>query len=79
MKDDKIVEVKINGQDLDPERSYHVLTIDYLQHGGGNMTFLTDPSYLYVSDFKLRDALINGLAKKDTLRASLDGRFVEIR
>ena len=79
MKENKIVEVKINGEDLDPERSYYVLTIDYLQHGGSNMTFLTDPSYLYVSDVKLRDALISGLSKKDTLRASLDGRFLEIR
>ena len=79
MKDGKIEEVKINGKDLDPDRNYHVLTIDYLQHGGSNMTFFTDPSYLYVSDVKLRDALISGLSKKDTLKVSLDGRFAEIR
>jgi len=77
MRNDKITKVKINGKDLNPDKNYYVLTIDYLQHGGGNMTFLTDPEYLYVSDLKVRDALIRSFSKTDTLRASLDGRFVE--
>lgn len=79
IKDGEMESVKIKGRDLDPDRNYYVLTIDYLQNGGGNMTFLKDPEYLYASEVKVRDVLINGLSKKDTLRASLDGRLTEIR
>ena len=79
IRNDSAEEVTINGNELDATSNYYVLTIDYLQHGGGNMTFLTDPEYLYVSDLKVRDVLISGLSKKDTLRASLDGRLAEIR
>jgi 5'-nucleotidase len=79
IRGDRLETVKIKGKDLNPSSNYHVLTIDYLQHGGNNMTFLTDPEYLYESDLKVRDVLINGLSKKDTLRASLDGRFAEIQ
>lgn len=61
----------------DPSKSYHVLTIDYLQHGGGNMTFLTQPEYLYVSDVKVRDALIRNFRVQDTLKTGLDGRFTD--
>lgn len=61
----------------DPSKSYHVLTIDYLQHGGGNMTFLTQPEYLYVSDVKVRDALIRNFRVRDSLKTGLDGRFTD--
>jgi len=61
----------------DPSKSYHVLTIDYLQHGGGNMNFLTQPEYLYVSDVKVRDALIRNFRVQDTLKTGLDGRFTD--
>ena len=70
-------EIHIGNEKWDSSRSYHVLTIDYLQHGGGNMTFLTKPQYLYVSDVKVRDALILNLRKRDTLKAGLDGRFTD--
>lgn len=73
----KAPQVWIGQEKWNPSRSYHVLTIDYLQHGGGNMTFLTNPDYLYVSDLKVRDALIHNFRKRDTLKASLDKRFTD--
>lgn len=75
LENGKITGTEIGGQKLDPSKSYYVLTIDYLQNGGGNMTFFKDPEYLYISDLKVRDALIQSFSKTDTLRASLDGRF----
>jgi len=71
----KTPKVRIGKKRWDPNKSYHVLTIDYLQHGGGNMTFLTQPEYLYVSDVKVRDALIRNFRARDTLKTRLDGRF----
>ena len=79
LSEGKDPEVWIGKKKWDPKRSYHVLTIDYLQHGGGNMTFLTDPEYLYVSDLKVRDALIGNFRKRDTLESGLDGRFTDSR
>ena len=73
----KAPEVMIGNKKWDPMKSYYVLTIDYLQHGGGNMTFLTRPEYLYVSEVKVRDALIRNFRSKDTLNTGLDGRFTD--
>ena len=75
LKQGKAPQVWIGQNKWDPEKNYHVLTIDYLQHGGGNMTFLTEPEYLYVSDVKVRDALIRNFRRQDTLKTGLDGRF----
>ncbi len=73
----KAPEVWIGTEKWNPLKSYHVLTIDYLQHGGGNMTFLTEPDYLFVSDLKVRDALIRDFRRRDTLYTALDGRFTD--
>ena len=68
-------QIKIGGNPYDPSRSYHVLTIDYLQHGGDGMSFLANPKYLYVTDIKVRDALIANFRSLDTLKTQLDGRL----
>ena len=79
LSDNKKSEVLIRNKKWDPNKKYHVLTIDYLQHGGGNMTFLEEPDYLYVSDLKVREVLISNFRSLDTLRAALDGRFKDLR
>ena len=79
LEPNKDPEIWIGKKKYDPQKSYHVLTIDYLQHGGGNMTFLTEPEYLYVSDLKVRDALIRDFRARDTLNTGLDGRFTDKR
>lgn len=75
---DEIQQVTIDGRPLDPERAYYVVTSDYLQNGGDNMTFFKDPVYLYRTDLKIRDMLIGSFSKTDTLKAPLDGRFKQL-
>ena len=70
--------ILIKGVPFDKDRSYYVLTHDYLQHGGDNMAFFKDPMELYPLQYKVRDALIDHLKMTDTLRGSLDGRFIKI-
>jgi len=72
---DSFSKAEIRGERFDPKKNYYVLTHDYLQHGGNNMIFFTKPLQLYVSDLKVRDALLESFAKTDTLKAKLDGRF----
>ncbi|MGI9532073.1 5'-nucleotidase C-terminal domain-containing protein [Lutimonas sp.] len=78
LKNGALVHIKIQGQNFDVTKKYWVLTHDYLQHGGDNMSFFTQPLSLYTSSFKVRDALIGNLKQQDTLHASLDNRFVQI-
>lgn len=67
--------VSIGGKPLDPNRNYYVLTSDYLQHGGDRMDFLKEPELLFVSQWKVRDALMAYLKAVDTLHTEMDGRL----
>ena len=78
LKGEDLSKIKIQEKTFDSEKSYWVLTHDYLQHGGDNMSFFTQPLDLFVSDYKVRDALIDHLRKLDTLHSSLDNRFSKI-
>ena len=75
LKGEVLSKIEIQGKTFDPEKSYWVLTHDYLQHGGDNMSFFTEPLDLFTTDYKVRDALIDHLRTLDTLESSLDNRF----
>ncbi len=76
---DSLISIEIQGKKFDINKNYWVLTHDYLQHGGDNMSFFTDPLSLYVAEYKVRDALIENLKQLDTLKSSLDNRFSKIK
>lgn len=65
----------INNQPFDVNKSYFVLTSDYLQTGGDRMDFFKNPEELYKLEYKLRHAIIDEFKSLDTLKANLDGRF----
>lgn len=55
---DECVEIKIDGKDIDPKRTYRVATIDYLAEGGDYMESLTDHELVGQSDkFLFEDML----------------------
>lgn len=66
----------INNIPFNKEKSYFVLTSDYLQHGGDNMNFFKSPINLFPIDYKLRNAIIDYLKEQDTVKVSLDGRIL---
>ncbi len=74
----KLSSILINGAPFDVSKNYFVLTHDYLQHGGDQMTFFKDPISIYDTEYKVRDAIIDYLKDIDTLNAKLDGRFINI-
>lgn len=57
------------------EKTYHVLTSDYLQQGGDQMNFFNNPVALHKLDYKLRNAMIDYFKKTDTITPKLDQRF----
>lgn len=67
----------INGKPINPNSNYFVATYDYLYNGGNRMTFFQTNDSLYVLDYRMRNAMIDYFKKVDTIRSSLDGRFVK--
>lgn len=68
--------ILIEGKSLQKDRTYLVLTTDYLQQGGDNMKFFGDPISLTRVKYKLRNALIDYFKEGiDTVQATLDKRM----
>lgn len=78
-KGKKIIELKINGQDFDINKTYKITTSDYLAGGGDKYYFFKDPIRTEILDYKLRDAIIDYMIeenkKGNTLKFSTDGRI----
>ncbi|WP_300569216.1 5'-nucleotidase [Flavobacterium sp.] len=52
-------DIRIKDQPLNLEKSYFVVTSDYLANGGDNMNFFKDPIRVVDLDYKLRNILID--------------------
>jgi len=66
--------LKINDEVFDKNKTYSVLTTDYLQGGGDKMDFFKNPNKLTKIDYKMRDAIINYFKSVDTLKTAIDNR-----
>ena len=78
LKDDRFENILIRDKPFNPSKNYYVLTHDYLQHGGDNMSFFKNSVSLFNTQYKVRDAIIDYLVKEDTIQAQTDGRFTKI-
>ncbi len=78
-ENNKIVEVKIKGKDIEPGKVYFVATNDYLYNGGDSMTFFKPNDSLYVLNYKIRNALIDNFKKTDTINPTIDDRFTQLK
>ena len=72
--------VSVNDKPLDSNRSYYVVTSDYLADGGDNMNFFKEPLERIHTGIKIRDAIIDhfrilGLANKP-ITSAIDGRLI---
>ena len=67
MKDRHAYDISINGEPLDPERTYVVATIDYLANGGDNMKAFTRGKQIATSQVQLKFNVID-IIKEMTAR-----------
>ena len=67
-------DLKINGKKFNKNKTYNVLTSDYLQTGGDGMDFFKNPQKLTALNYKMRDAIIDYFKKTDTLKVVIDNR-----
>lgn len=68
--------LKINNQPLDKNKTYKVVTSNYLQSGGDKMYFFENPISLFESNYLIRDAIKSHFNSKDTLVSKLDNRVI---
>ena len=66
----------IGGEEFDINKSYYVLTSNYLQEGGDKMNFFKDPIELHELNLNIRDILINNIKKRKSLSSKLDNRII---
>ena len=74
-----IKEVTLNGEAIDPDRIYRVVTLDYLADGNDNMSAMRNALSHHNTGVTLRDVMID-YVKKETrrgnpIRSYLDGRI----
>lgn len=81
-KDGNLIDAKVGGKSVDPEKEYHVATIDYLAEGNDRMdAFKKAITKTQPKDVVLRDLLIDYIkycdAKGKFVDAKVEGRIVE--
>jgi len=78
IRGDLAVDVKVGGQNLDLNKIYHIISIDYLVNGGDGMNSFDKRENFRHMHMKLREAIINHakvLYKSGVgINAELDGR-----
>lgn len=78
IKDKMPIDFLINNLPADTNRTYQILTSDYLAQGGDKMTFFNNPIEVIKTNLKMRDAILNyviELKKNNHLvESKLDGR-----
>jgi len=73
--DEKITTI-IGDKKFDINKSYYVLTSNYLQEGGDKMNFFKDPLELNELNLNIRDILITNIKKRKSLSSMLDNRII---
>lgn len=77
-KDDHLKSATVNGQPIDPEKTYYIATNDYLYNGGDHMDFFKPSDSLYVLDYKVRNAIMDYFMETDTINPKVDDRFIKM-
>ncbi len=71
----KATNVQVNNNPLDRDRTYRLVTSDYLANGGGGMTTLWRPINREDLNMLLRDAFIEYIRTTGTIHSDIDGRI----
>jgi 5'-nucleotidase/UDP-sugar diphosphatase len=76
----RIVSFEIGGKPLQPDKTYQVVTTDYLLQGNSGMQLLTTVSEANVNytGVLMRSSLENYISKHSPIKPKIDGRWQEI-
>jgi 5'-nucleotidase/UDP-sugar diphosphatase len=74
---ERVVEVKVGGQPLDPKKTYKVATNDFLAAGGDGYESLKKPSFN--TGLTLYTVVEEALTQMKTVNPKVEGRIVEVK
>ncbi len=74
IKNGKAEQITVNGEALDENKTYKLVTSDYLINGGDNCTMLQRAVKRTPLNYKIRDAVIDYLKYFGTINLQKDGR-----
>lgn len=74
-KDNSVTSIFVQGKPLENDKTYYVVTSDYLSNGGDNMNFFKKGTEKIYLDYKLRNILIDNFKEVDTLKINNDVRI----
>ena len=72
IQDKKAVSVLINGQKIDENKSYKIITVDYLSEGNDGLEELKNASSIYRSNIFLRDMIISYVKQRTARGEKID-------
>lgn len=75
-KDGKLVEAKVGGQPIDPDRTYRIATLDYLAEGNDRLYSFKKAQRVDVSDFFSRDCMMQYIKQHSPITSQIEGRVV---
>jgi len=82
MKEQKAVNIVVQGKPLNPNATYWMITNDYVANGGDGMKILKEASGRIETGEKIRDVVIDGLKQMKTngqhVAAKTDGRIYHV-
>ena len=75
-KNNQPVSILIQGKPLAIDKTYYVITSDYLANGGDKMDFFKKGRAKYDLNYKLRNILIDYFKENKTISATKDNRII---
>ena len=73
------LKIEINGSPFNENKTYYVATNDYLVQGGDDMGFFKNRTSITNLDYLVRNAIIDYFKKVDTITATVDNRFIQLK
>ncbi|WP_114854242.1 5'-nucleotidase C-terminal domain-containing protein [Brachybacterium sp. YJGR34] len=77
--DDRILEIRINGERIDPEATYTIVTASFLFEGGDNMWALSEATNVQDTGVLDRDAFVEYLGAHEDLAPDFSQRQLELQ
>jgi len=78
-RDDRIIDIRVNGESIDPDATYTIVTASFLFEGGDNMWALSEAQNVRDSGVLDRDAFIQYLEANPELAPSFGQRQLELQ
>ncbi|MGX1929130.1 5'-nucleotidase C-terminal domain-containing protein [Flagellimonas sp. 2504JD4-2] len=78
-KKGELESVDIQGSPFDESRNYYIATSDYLVQGGPSIGFFDEMVDVTDTGYLVRNAIIDHFKKIDTVTASVDNRFIQLK